>query len=256
MCTDRASTTLLYHHDSGNVVRHESPTQQCHQRLKSPGTQHSVRGEGYAILRHIRTTRLQTKCYSSNNLNLQWHGWSHHKSVSLSTMTFMSHAFGTAIYTGRVKLPGGTQQEASQVQHADCALEAMIQTNGMQWLWAQQDEHICLDMITKRLYTPQCRLCVHRRTETNCNSILINKDEVWDLKGSHSDVIGCSNILHCDGVLLGGQFIMFWGFVVPSSLWSSCTRTLQMKAHNPLQHQELIARLHRVNSLKNRNFKI
>jgi ssRNA-specific RNase YbeY (16S rRNA maturation enzyme) len=40
----------------------------------------------------------------------------------------MSHAFGTAIYTGRVKLPGDAQQEARQVQHADCALEAMIQT--------------------------------------------------------------------------------------------------------------------------------
>lgn len=184
MCTARASTTLLYHHNSGNVVRHKSPTQQCHQRLKSPGTQHFVRDEGYAILQHIRTTRLQTERYSSSNLNLQWHGWPHHKSVSLSTTTYMSPAFGTAIYTGRVKLPGGTQQEASQVQHADCALEAMIQTNGVQWLWAQQDEHICLDMITKWLYTPQWRLRVHRRTETNCNSILINKDEVWDLRFS------------------------------------------------------------------------
>jgi len=40
----------------------------------------------------------------------------------------MCHALGTAIYTGRVKLPDGTQQDANQVQHADCALEAMIQS--------------------------------------------------------------------------------------------------------------------------------
>jgi hypothetical protein len=40
----------------------------------------------------------------------------------------MSHALGTAIYTGRVKLLGGTEQEANHVQHADCALEAMIKT--------------------------------------------------------------------------------------------------------------------------------
>jgi hypothetical protein len=40
----------------------------------------------------------------------------------------MAHAFGTAKYNCRVKLPGSTQQEANQVQDADCAMEAMIST--------------------------------------------------------------------------------------------------------------------------------
>jgi len=89
----------------------------------------------------------------------------------------MSHAFGTAIYNGRVKLPGGTQQEANQVQHADCALEAMIQTVNV---GPTRQTHF-LGYDHKMTLHPTV---VRRCTETSCSSILINKDEVPDLSFS------------------------------------------------------------------------
>jgi len=189
MCTVHASTTELYHRNSDNIVRSNIPT------AVSLKTQVSW----YAAL--SRRWRLSHPSAHQNNmptdtaLQLQWF----ESSVTWLTTPHIYQPFNNYLHVtclGHSYIHWQSQtawwHTAGSQSSSTCRLcIGSHDTKRVQWLWVQQDKHICLYMTTKWLYTPECRTCVHRcRTcvhrcrETNCNSILLNKDKVWDLRFS------------------------------------------------------------------------